>query len=372
MNQPTQLRTAWRALIVIAALVLGVVSAHPTGPAQVAGAPVRHVRDAQLVSPLSGWALTAVDLARTDDAGASWRSILPPAVAPSSILSVFFLDPLRGWVLARGETILGTPPGATVLMYRTVDGGRTWLVALVGRTAYGHPVAPTLSFGDAVYGWVDWGLEGTRAARGSQLFVTTDGGVTWSQRRSPIPGRVAGTPSRLWIWGVRAGSSELYTSTDLGSSWRLVQLPLPGTHANASIIIDRVLPLDANRATVAVSYSGEQQPGLGIYVTADGGATWSLVADIPTSVRIADEISAATAVPEPGTVIAVLPKGDVAYVTRGGTIAQLAPVGLAPAVFKLSFANPDVGWALTFADGPDNGRLFATRDGARTWGELAP
>lgn len=371
MNMSTRVRALSTVVLVGSAFLIGVATAHPFQSGDTARAAARQVRDAQLVSSTAGWVLTATGLVRTDDAGVSWRSILPPSVAPKSVVSVFFLDPLRGWVIVRGAAI-GTPPGVALTAYRTVDGGSTWLGSVVGKTAYGNPVNPTLTFDDALNGWLDWGLEGSRRLAGSQLLVTSDAGVTWTERKSPIRGRVVGSPQRLWIAGSRAGSSELYTSIDVGLSWQRVQLPLPSQHAKSSIVIDRILAVDANRATVSVSYTGHEEPGVGIYTTIDGGLSWSVVADVPTSVRIAEDVSAATAIPDANTVVVVLPKGDVAYVARGTTVTQVTPVGLVAGVFKLSFADAAFGWALTFAEGPDNGRLFATRDGARTWRELSP
>ena len=87
------------------------------------------------VSPYAGWALGTVAcsagrclaLARTDDAGFTWRSVPAPAAgdlanAPPADLSVRFADAGDGWIYVTSPASASNPSR----LWSTHDGGQTW------------------------------------------------------------------------------------------------------------------------------------------------------------------------------------------------------------------------------------------------------
>lgn len=363
-------RVLLTAVVVLMAVTVGAATGWYARPVTTFAA-AREVRDAQLVTPNTGWALTRTRLARTDDGGTTWSTITPVGVDPRAIRDVHFIDATRGWLVAAGA--LSAARQATELtLHRTTNGGVTWLPSIIGATRFGAPGSIYLHFADPRVGYVNVSLEGSPSVGPSQLFVTRDAGLTWADSPSPARGRVGGSASLSWIAGGPGGFTRLYASVDTGTSWSRVAVPLAPTRAGSSAIYGRPLSINATEAIVPVSFSGDKTPGVGFYVTRDSGTTWTLASDVMTPTLVSEDVPVATAIPNDATFIAVLPRGNVAYVIEAGTPRTIQTLGLAPGVFEVWFPTPSVGWAITFAAGPERGRLFATADGARTWRELAP
>ncbi len=130
---------------------------------------------------------------------------------------------------------------------------------------------------------------------GVKLYRSEDGGASWIEVAAPAFPKApdpADAPAVDMVWTLEAGGPDepgriwagtlpaaLFVSDDRGSSWRLVEAlwerperkgwmgggyDLPGLH---TILVD---PRDARRLTVAISTGG-------IWRSADGGASWSLV-----------------------------------------------------------------------------------------------
>jgi len=362
-----------RALLALAlgvSLCAGLLVGSGVLPSEGRGA-VTELRDMQLVTTSVGWALTQSRLARTDDGGATWRSITPIGVQAMDIITVDFLSAQQGWV------VVATPVTAGALVmplvaYRTVDGGTSWIATPIGHTSYGGTRTARLHFGDAADGWLDLSLEGAAVLGPSQLFVTSDGGVTWTEAASPARGRVSGSPALTWIAG-GSGGGVLASSSDSGKSWSRSAVPVPASHQGAAVVVGRPLSLDSAHAVLPVSFAGDARPGIGFYSTVDAGATWQLVADIPTDRQVSADIPVATALVDGQTWIAVPPQAATVYVASSSSAPQaITTTGLPAGVFDISFASRTVGWASNFVAGPMRGRLFATTDGGHRWRELAP
>src|SRR5919108_417282 len=73
-----------------------------------------------LASESRGWRLTRRALSWTDDAGASWRQITPPGIAPGDIRGVHFTG-ADGWLVASTGNA-----AAPLALRHTGDQGRTW------------------------------------------------------------------------------------------------------------------------------------------------------------------------------------------------------------------------------------------------------
>lgn len=204
------------------------------------------LRGFQAVTPAAGWVLLGDQLYWTDDAGAHWTEITPPALGAAALTAGWFADPAHGWLVA-----LSAAPGADprYQLLTTSNGGQQWQAAPLDLFAPGETAALAgevfLNFSDARTGWLE-----VKQATGSAFdlrttFRTADGGVTWTRQAdgsalTPRPGAAElsmATATAGWsvaATGACAGTAcaltvQLRQTTDGGASWQ--PLPLPGGRA---------------------------------------------------------------------------------------------------------------------------------------------
>jgi photosystem II stability/assembly factor-like uncharacterized protein len=101
---------------------------------------------------------------QTSDGGETWHQGMLTKPSAVRFNAVSFVDIRRGWAV-----------GSEGAIYRTVNGGRSWLPQNSGVAADLLDV----KFLDALEGWVV-GAEGT-------LLHTSDGGIHWQSERSATP-----------------------------------------------------------------------------------------------------------------------------------------------------------------------------------------
>jgi len=227
---------------------------------------------AQVSAPSSNvvWVTVGdVVLFRSTDLGDTWQQRpLPPSAL--RLDSVSFVSDREGWVLYLGEPAAQcqTQPVARVEVWRTSDAGATYeRLPPSGVTDEG--CKGRISFIDTQRGF----LVASRADSAPVIYRTMDGGRTWSASPPIAPPRITPGSSDLDVGIVRAFGSELlvevygtgpdrghvvYRSTDGGASWSvLAGLPT----------LDPVAFVTAPR-WIQVSTPGQSQE------TTDAGATW--------------------------------------------------------------------------------------------------
>jgi len=108
----------------------------------------------------------------TDDGGKTWRETQISQLG--FVDNSFFVSREVGWIASADDKAL--------LIFRTVDGGRTWketrttLAERIGRV-------DDLFFVNATQGWL---ITSHDAGRGFSLLSTSDGGETWKRRSEPV------------------------------------------------------------------------------------------------------------------------------------------------------------------------------------------
>lgn len=245
-------------------------------------------------------------LYRSTDGGATWSEV--PALAGSSVYDIEFTAGGKAWLatesgvrasvddglswtahdlgIGPNQTVydVGLDPGSPTTLWvtiadsfgfqpinvmRSTDDGATW----VNRTPRGRPIIsgtgiavdPTDS--DTVIA-IFGGSFG-----GGQVWVTTDGGATWSNRSAGLPANPMRTVvydgERLLVGGGLLFGSQyvgLYQSTNLGRSWK--SLHNNSRHWPLLVVEDiAVAPGDPQTILVATN-------GAGVNRSTDGGRTW--------------------------------------------------------------------------------------------------
>lgn len=191
------------------------------------------------------------------DGGQSW-SKLPKLSARTDRITELLLRPdAPGTLYALGDQV-----------YATTDGGEHWIQA----TDIHAPCSMAMSRTDSrVLAAGTWGGE---------VHLTIDGGSIWNDVSSNLPeGRIVdvaiGAPSILWA-GIEGDTGGIYHSLDGGNSWQRVALPF---QPNASVFRILSSPRDPDVVFVGtINVNNEAldaQTGRYLFVTWDGGVTWS-------------------------------------------------------------------------------------------------
>lgn len=193
----------------LAAMLLALGASAQAGPETAARVP--SIDAFEQVSARAGWMLFGGKLYWTKNDGAAWTDITPAA----NIQAVDFLDASRGW------TVVSVTNGYSLAS--TTDGGRTWqtraLRLPVLRAADASIAKIFMKWRTESHGWLVFKLAtGINFSRG-MLFVTFDGGETWTEREIPLGEPVTFTDENNgWVSGGPTGN-ETFRTRDGGRSW---------------------------------------------------------------------------------------------------------------------------------------------------------
>jgi photosystem II stability/assembly factor-like uncharacterized protein len=333
------------------------------------------IGDAGLVAPGVGWAMNGLGLYWTDDGGSHWRAVTPPEVASmgdaiARIGQIAYGGPGRIWVVA--EDIRGTSTERHGALERTTDGGKTWRSEnLPGCFLCGET---HLSFLGPRRGIAVAAVPG----RSSRLYATRDGGASWFFVESvPVAGPFAFADPRHG-WGVAADSRVLETTDAGGRSWHEVTLRPPASYRGLSATVGVPRAFGQGRGVVPVRY---RQPGgkaqqVVVFVTRDGGATWTARPAPPR----ADVRAQTWGIPQALQFSAANPDDWVLFVSpllytthdagRTWTVVHARYAPPAPLVWDVDFVSASNGWAVFEPRGAP--ALVETTDGGRNWHALAP
>ena len=184
-----------------------------------------------------------------------------------TVSDLTFVDAQHGWGVGRKGTIVAT-----------ADGGLTWIRQDSGTTLD----LSSVSFCDTLHGWA-LGSADVYGSDTQALLVTTNGGITWTIQDPntdyPLHDVCAIDPSQAVAVGAYYfnGHAIVMRTTDGGSSW---QQTLETTVTDPSYERTVLLSVDFADATHGWAV-GEHDTLAGgqrgsVYVTTDGGATWTM------------------------------------------------------------------------------------------------
>jgi photosystem II stability/assembly factor-like uncharacterized protein len=362
--------------------VLGDVSAPATQGATVIDSPIipypaasdgyllthpGEVQNGQLITPTDGVVMnTNGRVLMTASGGATWRDITPGLGTEQAAERLFFLDPDRGWIVTFDPTA-----GGGIVVWRTVDGGRSWdetdIPALRSVNWNLEMLSPTV-------GWLasDPGGEAPKP----ELRWTHDGGATWSDPIDLAAGTSKQTLDSITFLdeanGVITGDDYVLHTSDGGHSWSAPTVSntdfevVSGTPRYGTVRV-----LSSTTAFMVIDWldSGGKIRNQTIVETTNGGAFWfARYGD--ASHRSWDIVDASHWIATDGETVWSTADGGTGW--GAGTSTGL-PVIIDSA--RLQFVDPLNGWAVAH-DGPlckgvfCPARffvLFKTADGGATW-----
>ncbi|MFN0084487.1 MAG: YCF48-related protein [Blastocatellia bacterium] len=340
-------------------------------------APVPSAREKAAREPISMPAITVSPvpeaLADVTISNDNWKIVRRSAETDKNLRAIHFVDSMTGW--AAGDA------GA---VYRTTDGGRSWKPLLAGAPA-------NINF---IY-FIDWNtgwMIGEKSDRDEEpetlLYMTTNGGKTWSHK--PMPNILS-----LHFIDARTGwavgrNATLMKTTDGGNEWakidsmeKLIGLPVESTSYTYGF---RDLHfVDSQHGWLVGNFYGRARSNIGgVFMTEDGGATWKRVPitiqtqhtsgrftpGVYHSVRFTDN--------NLGSVTGEMYDGEGRYFfvlhTRDGGRSWEQYRTPSRAVHNTQFLDPSYGWSAAFA--PREGEaeavvydttLMRTDNGGMSW-----
>ncbi len=365
-----------RSFLALALLVaVGTVTA--CGGSSAAGRPSNTVwmDDLQMVSAEDGWALVwsanpaetaALEPSLTSDGGRTWIVVTPPLARP--LLSngealLYAASMRRAWIAVNHGD------GKSTVVFGTSDGGQRWTESnpVVGYQAV------AMDFAGADHGWL---VESLGAAMGHdpvRVYVTADGGVTWSLLASGLPvgcdkGGMAFSPADVgWITSYCPAGYQVLVSRDGGAQWAAAELPLP-----TAACADGCTAFQAQFAGPATVLEIGSYPAAAVLlVSTDAGGSWQTEA-MPAGAGAYPRIrffGRADAV-----VVSASAQGAIGpdfYLTSDGGLSWTAvPQGrlFGSSGAQFDFVSPHVGFAWI----ADAAGLYQTSNSGRTWTAIVP
>ncbi|HSG44513.1 MAG TPA: hypothetical protein VLA72_15295 [Anaerolineales bacterium] len=323
----------------------------------------------QFLNSTDGWGVSETQIVRTNDGGVTWYNVTPIDITEAGYaIDLFVLDNDHVWMQVPD---FGNYPNSG-FQYRTTDGGLTWSMANVPFSR------GDIKFLDVNNGWALADLGIGAGSNAVAVYQTTNSGVDWSLSfindpnnanagdSLPLGGLKFGiTPldmNSAWVHGVvyAPGTAYLYRSNDAGRFWELVSIPLPPGTANADLPIEQIEFATASDAFLTMRISSDS-PSLAIYVSKDGGETWSLTPMPIPDGNLADIVSAEEI---------VIYNGSQFFVTRDAaqTWNSISPdVVFGDTFAAMDFVAVSTGWVITLDPTTGHRALYKTADGGATW-----
>lgn len=363
------------AAVLLTALLVGalvLVFRHIPHPTTVGmtGSTFLAVRSLQMNDASTGWLLTEQTVFRTSDGGVHWKNVTPVGLQLSVKSVAVFSSAMRAWIAVPQEN------AATTHIWRTTDGGTTWL-----STALPVPFPRAITFVDAQHGWLlasQSDQSQDASAETIEVYRTEDSGKTWVQLQTasalaastdaPPPGHLpfGGQKSGIhflnastgWVTGtvIVDGLSWLYRTHDAGATWQQQLLPLPAGEPSAQLVLSYPLFFTARDGLLPVTFLGH---GLCIYVTHDAGTTWQptrLASFTPTTVTFADMHYGWMT---DGSTLLVTTDGGQQW-RKQSTNSSFQHITI------LAFTSSTSGWAVSTQAG-NASAILKTNDGGHTW-----
>lgn len=256
---------------------------------------------------------------------------------------VFFLNENLGWAAN----------GYYATIYKTTDGGQTWVTQLAEFT----PALPINTyFRNVEFLNENIGFIGTL----SGIFLkTTDGGITWNPVTiTPNPPAICGLDAvgASTIYGCGAYFSPAYIikSPDSGLTWQYINMS-----AYATALVE-VLFTDENNGLA----SGMNESGGVVLQTTDGGQTWTTLYNTPIEGEYVWKLQRLASNPAVifGSVESIFPNtGQLIKSTDNGLTWTSKPVP-DPDIQAVGFMTENHGWM-----GGHSSPILETFDGGDTW-----
>ena len=357
---------ALAAIVVAGGLYIRSVTPAPTGPLTSTAVPVMsgpYSATYDFVTPSLGWALvldystfsTNYWIFKTTDGARHWQE-QHVGQAEGGRTYLHFFDDQHGFAYAG-------------ISYRTVDGGAHWqTVEVPGSIPYVTFASPTL-------GWAEAFQVGTQ-----RLYMTADGGATWTLLPTDLPGAAVLQPifeiqsssfrasGEGWLGAGYLASPVVYLTVDAGASWRTIGIPSPRTAATGPGYLTSARLVRGGGVVVLVSDDSKRL--LDAFFSSDRGGSWREVT-FPVALTTSDDLSFVDA-----THWWTFRSGEVYTSTDAGIAWTRVAVSGLPDGWRYEAARAidtkNAWWAMVSSARSTRSALAVTSDGGKHWIMVKP
>lgn len=316
----------------------------------------RQVYGLDFLDATHGWVWSQSQVYATADGGGSWTRVAFPSCYAFAGLS--FISSTSGFAVCGGQGGAGSAPKD---LYETSDGGTTWR-HVAGSHFFGGdrglPNIPASGYASGVL--FRSPTVGVMPAQRAGLYLTRDGGRTWSLPLLTDDAWSVGAiswPSAKIVYALIVGGNgdAVLRSTDGARRWHSVYPTGPGTPGTTVAALSQRAVIGAGTGTFGV------KPGA-LVSTADGGRTWTSRASLPGQaeqvVRGAGSVWAVSLTRETTS-----SPVDLLYRSRddGRTWTSIAT----PTRLGITWLDVAPGGSLFLSTW--HGGLFRSTDGGRSW-----
>jgi len=333
------------------------------------------IADSLLASDTVGWVRTSAPAAiyRTTDLGATWTRIRPPGWSATSAAA--FVD---------AQTMYAADASGTI--EATHDGGETWVGATVANGLITG--APVFSFQTPTDGFATFFASGPDPLL---AYHTVDGGRTWTgPKGGSVPHMAASSDKLLPATGgflvQSAGKfpnqpfdNRFFLSSDGGVTWTQYTFPIsPRSPLNAMKSLNAILREPNGRLLVSVraDSGGPTQIPDAIYQSGADTATWRFLEQLPLG-----GVSVQFLSPTEWIEFSYTPSAIRSTIDAGVHWQTVLPsMSLYDFQIVHQFASLMTGWAIEecqfvpqaacLTSDPHGTLLFTTADGGKTWTQV--
>ena len=232
---------------------------------------------------------TGGGIAKTDDAGITWKNISDGFFKVGSIgeIAICETDPNVIYVGTGEHAVRGVMTSFGDGVYKSTDGGKTWKNIGLEKTRHISEIAIHPTNPDVVLVGAQGSLHGPSSDRG--VYKSIDGGATWKKTlyvdentgvsalnmdmSNPRILYAATWQHRRYPWKIESGGTgcAIWKSTDAGETWNKIIEGLPKEMGKIGVSVSRANP---NRVYAIVE---AEKSKAGLYRSDDGGKKWNLM-----------------------------------------------------------------------------------------------
>lgn len=230
---------------------------------------------------------TGGGIAKTDDAGITWKNISDGFFKVGSIgeIAICESDPNVIYVGTGEHAVRGVMTSYGDGVYKSTDGGKTWKNIGLEKTRHISEIAIHPNNPDIVLVGAQGAVHGPSSDRG--VYKSIDGGATWKKTlyvdentgvsslnmdmTNPRIIYAATWQHRRYPWRVESGGagSTIWKSIDGGDTWTKINEGLPKEMGKIGVAVSRANP---NRVYAIIE---AEKSKAGLYRSDDGGKKWN-------------------------------------------------------------------------------------------------